>query len=109
MRRLERVDVDPALGAVVDVLTCPAGHKLEVVSISFYNDLVHEYDWYFYQHVGSSYLARDLVKVDTTTQAICKPYNGLVIYPGESVTLYCFTAGTTHIPMPIEYVDVSPI
>lgn len=105
-RSLERVDVDPGIGALTDVLTCPSGHKYEIVGISFYNDLANTYNWYFYQHVAGGYLARDLVAVPSSTQAIAKPYPGLVLYTGESVTLYLVTAGTTHIPMPIEYVDV---
>lgn len=107
-RRKKVAYPDPGLGSLQTVLSCPSGKKLEVVEAAFYNDGTHGYLWVLFIHHGSAYTAVDACNVTTASAIQYFRWDGLTLEAGQDLVVLVITTGTTHIPLYLGYVEVSP-
>lgn len=108
-RRLERLLANPLLATLTDVLTVPAGHKYEIVEQVPYSDGAHDYTWAFFIHTGSTFPVFDTCVVTAAGLISHRTYEGIVLYAGDSLTVYITSAGTLHIPYYVGYIDVDGV
>ena len=105
-RSLERGEHGFAAPALVTVLTVPAGHKYEVVGISWQGDLTHAQTAYiFVVTPAAGYVGRDQFNVVATTYAEYHGYQNWVMYEGDALAgWHAAAAGTAF--MTFDYIDV---
>lgn len=105
-RRLERGQHGFAAPALVSVLTVPAGHKYEVVGISWQGDLAHAQTAYiFVLTAASGYVGRDQFNMVAATYAEYHGYQGWVMYETDQlIAWHAAGAGTAFVVF--DYVDV---
>lgn len=109
MRRLVRADVNPALNTLTDVLTCPAGSKLEVIDYSAYGDAAVTFQYLWLIHSGASYLFVDDHTVQVGDHCDDVQVGPWILNAGESLAVEIITTSAVRIPFPITYVEVSPV
>lgn len=108
-RRLERTYHGFAAPALATVLVAPAATKFEVVGIGWQGDLAHAQTAYcFWSTAAVSFVGFDQFTMPATKYGEWHDYNGVVLLPGDSLSLWHAAAAGTAFAT-ISYVSVAPI
>lgn len=109
MRKLSRVVVAVPVNALTNLLTCPAGHKYEIVSVSAGGDLVNQYEWRVHVLTAPLQFNVDSIVVPPTQRAVNHSYQGIILAAGDTLQITGVTAGALAVNISVMYVDVSPV
>lgn len=111
MRRLERQDLGAPANTITTLLTVPAAHKFEIVTLGLGSAGTHAHQILLAYGVGGTITQFfDEVRTVVGQYAVARNYEAVVIGPGEDLIIFAIDgAGTEAVSCNVHYVDVSPV